>query len=44
VAAIQAVQLRLREDAVRQDFNREANQQTAPAVEKGLFLVPKVIE
>jgi aspartyl-tRNA(Asn)/glutamyl-tRNA(Gln) amidotransferase subunit C len=44
VAAIQEVQLRLREDAVRQDFNREANQQSAPAVERGLFLVPKVIE
>jgi aspartyl-tRNA(Asn)/glutamyl-tRNA(Gln) amidotransferase subunit C len=44
VAAIQEVQLRLREDVVKQDFSREANQQTAPAVEKGLFLVPKVIE
>jgi aspartyl-tRNA(Asn)/glutamyl-tRNA(Gln) amidotransferase subunit C len=44
VAAIQEVQLRLREDVVNQDFSREANQQTAPAVEKGLFLVPKVIE
>jgi aspartyl-tRNA(Asn)/glutamyl-tRNA(Gln) amidotransferase subunit C len=44
VAAIQAIELRLREDAVRQDFQREANQQSAPAVERGLFLVPKVIE
>jgi len=44
VAAIQDVQLRLREDAVSEPNNREANQQSAPAVERGLFLVPKVIE
>jgi aspartyl-tRNA(Asn)/glutamyl-tRNA(Gln) amidotransferase subunit C len=36
--------LRLREDAVRETNQREANQQSAPAVERGLFLVPKVIE
>ena len=44
VAAIQDVQLRLREDVVSEPDNREANQQSAPAVERGLFLVPKVIE
>ena len=44
VAAIQAVQLRLREDVVSEPNNREANQQSAPVVERGLFLVPKVIE
>lgn len=44
VAVIQGVQLRLREDVVSEPNNREANQQSAPAVERGLFLVPKVIE
>ena len=44
VAAIQEVQLRLRDDVVSEPNNREANQQSAPAVERGLFLVPKVIE
>ena len=44
VAAIQDVQLRLRDDVVSEPNQREANQQSAPAVERGLFLVPKVIE
>lgn len=44
VAAIQDVQLRLREDRASEPDDREANQRSAPAVEKGLFLVPKVIE
>lgn len=44
VAAIEDVQLRLREDAVSEPDAREANQRSAPAVERGLFLVPKVIE
>jgi aspartyl-tRNA(Asn)/glutamyl-tRNA(Gln) amidotransferase subunit C len=44
VAAIQAVALRLRDDVASEPNNREANQQSAPAVERGLFLVPKVIE
>ena len=44
VAAIQPVQLRLREDVASEPNRREANQQSAPAVERGLFLVPKVIE
>ena len=44
LSTLQAVQLRLREDAVTESNQREANQKTAPAVEDGLFLVPKVIE
>ena len=31
-------------DAASEPNAREANQQSAPAVERGLFLVPKVIE
>lgn len=38
------VALRLREDAAREPDRRDLNQQSAPAVENGLFLVPKVIE
>jgi aspartyl-tRNA(Asn)/glutamyl-tRNA(Gln) amidotransferase subunit C len=44
VAAIQEIALRLREDIVSEPNQREANQRSAPAVERGLFLVPKVIE
>ncbi|NNU45103.1 Asp-tRNA(Asn)/Glu-tRNA(Gln) amidotransferase subunit GatC [Ramlibacter montanisoli] len=44
VAAVQDVQLRLREDVASEPNQREANQRSAPAVERGLFLVPKVIE
>jgi aspartyl-tRNA(Asn)/glutamyl-tRNA(Gln) amidotransferase subunit C len=44
VAAVQDIVLRLREDAVTEQNQREANQQSAPSVEGGLFLVPKVIE
>jgi len=36
--------LRLRDDVVNEPNQREANQKSAPAVESGLFLVPKVIE
>jgi aspartyl-tRNA(Asn)/glutamyl-tRNA(Gln) amidotransferase subunit C len=43
LATIQDVTLRLREDRVSEPDNREANQRNAPAVENGLFLVPKVI-
>ena len=43
VATIQEVVLRLREDVVSEPNNRENNQLSAPAVERGLFLVPKVI-
>ena len=34
----------LRDDAVTETDARAANQRSAPAVEDGLFLVPKVIE
>ncbi len=44
VAAIQDISLRLREDVASEPNQREANQKNAPAVENGLFLVPKVIE
>ncbi|MEJ1128079.1 Asp-tRNA(Asn)/Glu-tRNA(Gln) amidotransferase subunit GatC [Variovorax sp. CCNWLW225] len=44
VAAIEDITLRLRDDVVSEPNNREANQKSAPAVEAGLFLVPKVIE
>ncbi len=41
---LQPIELRLRPDVASETNNREANQQSAPAVERGLFLVPKVIE
>ncbi|NBY69518.1 MAG: Asp-tRNA(Asn)/Glu-tRNA(Gln) amidotransferase subunit GatC [Betaproteobacteria bacterium] len=44
IATIQAVALRLRDDIASEPNQREANQRSAPAVERGLFLVPKVIE
>ena len=44
IAAIQDVALRLREDVASERIDREANQRSAPAVERGLYLVPKVIE
>jgi aspartyl-tRNA(Asn)/glutamyl-tRNA(Gln) amidotransferase subunit C len=44
LSAVQAVQLRLRDDVVTEGNDRQANQRSAPAVENGLFLVPKVIE
>ena len=37
-------ELRLSPDVVSEPNQRDANQQSAPAVERGLFLVPKVIE
>lgn len=43
-ATVQDVTLRLRDDRVSEPNQREANQRSAPAVENGLFLVPKVIE
>jgi aspartyl-tRNA(Asn)/glutamyl-tRNA(Gln) amidotransferase subunit C len=36
--------LRLRPDLASEPNDREANQRSAPAVERGLFLVPQVIE
>jgi aspartyl-tRNA(Asn)/glutamyl-tRNA(Gln) amidotransferase subunit C len=44
VVTIQDIALRLRDDVVSEPNQREANQRSAPAVERGLFLVPKVIE
>lgn len=44
VAAIEDVTLRLRDDVVSESDQRESNQRSAPAVERGLFLVPRVIE
>ena len=35
---------RLREDEVREENQRDTFQAVAPAAEKGLYLVPKVIE
>jgi len=44
LSAVQAVELRLRDDVVTEQVDREAHQRSAPAVDGGLFLVPKVIE
>ena len=44
LSAVQTVALRLRDDVVTEGNERERNQASAPAVEDGLFLVPKVIE
>ena len=44
LAAIQEAHLRLRADEVAEEVDREANQQSAPATQDGLYLVPKVIE
>jgi len=43
LSAVQEVALRLREDQVTEQDDRRANQRSAPAVEDGLYLVPKVI-
>ena len=40
----QGVMLRLREDRVTEGDQRSLFQSVAPAVERGLYLVPKVIE
>jgi aspartyl-tRNA(Asn)/glutamyl-tRNA(Gln) amidotransferase subunit C len=44
VATVREVALRLREDVASEPNARDENQQSAPAVERGLFLVPRVIE
>jgi aspartyl-tRNA(Asn)/glutamyl-tRNA(Gln) amidotransferase subunit C len=44
LAAIGDAHLRLRDDVVTEDDDRAANQRSAPLVEGGLFLVPRVIE
>ena len=38
------IALRLRDDVVSEPDNRQSNQRSAPKVEAGLFLVPRVIE
>ncbi|WP_116139854.1 Asp-tRNA(Asn)/Glu-tRNA(Gln) amidotransferase subunit GatC [Trinickia diaoshuihuensis] len=44
IEQIEDVALRLREDAVTETVERDAAQRCAPAVQDGLYLVPKVIE
>ncbi len=44
LSAVHEVALRLRDDVVTEADDRQANQRSAPRVEDGLFLVPKVIE
>jgi aspartyl-tRNA(Asn)/glutamyl-tRNA(Gln) amidotransferase subunit C len=44
LSATDEVSLRLRDDVVSEGDQRELNQRSAPAVEDGLFLVPRVIE
>ena len=44
LSAVQEVNLRLRDDVVTESDQRRLNQRSAPAVEDGLFLVPKVLE
>jgi aspartyl-tRNA(Asn)/glutamyl-tRNA(Gln) amidotransferase subunit C len=44
LSAVQDVSLRLRDDVVSEADQRSANQRSAPLVEDGLFLVPRVIE
>jgi aspartyl-tRNA(Asn)/glutamyl-tRNA(Gln) amidotransferase subunit C len=44
LAALGEVRLRLREDAPGAPVDRAANQASAPRVEDGFYLVPRVIE
>ncbi len=44
IAAVRDMSLRLRDDIASEPDQRAANQRSAPAVEDGLFLVPRVIE
>jgi aspartyl-tRNA(Asn)/glutamyl-tRNA(Gln) amidotransferase subunit C len=44
LSAVQAVHLRLRQDTVTEGDQRALNQVSAPRVEDGLYLVPKVVE
>jgi aspartyl-tRNA(Asn)/glutamyl-tRNA(Gln) amidotransferase subunit C len=43
-AVLGEVALRLRADIASEPNQRDASQKSSPAVERGLFLVPKVIE
>ncbi|WP_280153302.1 Asp-tRNA(Asn)/Glu-tRNA(Gln) amidotransferase subunit GatC [Piscinibacter sp. XHJ-5] len=44
LSAVSEVALRLREDVVTEADQRTLHQRSAPVVEDGLYLVPKVIE
>jgi len=44
LSALGEVALRLRDDTVTEGDERERNQRSAPQVEGGLYLVPRVIE
>ena len=44
IAAIRDIALRLRDDVINEPDQRDINQRSAPTVEHGLFLVPRVIE
>ncbi|RKP49453.1 Asp-tRNA(Asn)/Glu-tRNA(Gln) amidotransferase subunit GatC [Trinickia fusca] len=44
IEQIEEVALRLRADAVSETVDRDAYQHSAPSVQDGLYLVPKVIE
>jgi aspartyl-tRNA(Asn)/glutamyl-tRNA(Gln) amidotransferase subunit C len=44
LAVVHEAALRLRDDVVTESDRRAAHQASAPAVEDGLYLVPKVIE
>ena len=44
LSAVHAAALRLRDDVVTESDQRTLNQKSAPAVQDGLFLVPKVVE
>ena len=44
LSAVQVVALRMRDDVVTESDQRALNQASAPWVEDGLYLVPKVVE
>ena len=44
LSALHPVSLRLRDDVVTETDQRALNQASAPLVEDGLYLVPKVVE
>jgi aspartyl-tRNA(Asn)/glutamyl-tRNA(Gln) amidotransferase subunit C len=44
LSAVHEVALRMRDDVVTETDQREINQKSAPRVEDGLYLVPKVVE
>jgi aspartyl-tRNA(Asn)/glutamyl-tRNA(Gln) amidotransferase subunit C len=44
LSAVQAVSSRLRDDVVTETDQRALNQVSAPVVQDGLYLVPKVVE